>query len=216
MKDREQKYYICKSGEVKKQAEKHRKVFIQLVEDLWSVITALGGKEARLCYTMMLIKGIKFEKQPEVGWTKPDKFGLSRPKQGTLQPDLMQYFTPKGSYAVTLHPELKEFKDWLKCPFWYSYKTQGGSGSITIGRLFADTFVYWYDPKGPILLELPDVARAKREAINNNQTIDNDVLDWKPPKGLKEILIEEWNLMAAKHKKKQKERRLRGENMPKL
>jgi hypothetical protein len=44
------------------------------------------------------------------------------------------------------------------------------------------------------------VAAAKARALKEGRTIDGNVLDWVPPKGLKEILSEEWDLMAAKHK----------------
>jgi hypothetical protein len=48
---------------------------------------------------------------------------------------------------------------------------------------------------------LPDVALAKAECAKNGYTVEGNALDWTPPKGLKEILLEEWELMAAKHKR---------------
>lgn len=206
MKDCDQKFYICVSGEVRRHAEEHRRTFCRLRDHLWKIVESLGSDEAIINDTMMLIDGIKFAGGPPTGWTKPDKSGCSRPKRGTLPPETQKFFTPGGSYWIKPHEELKAFGDWLKCPFDYSYKSKDGttSGSNTIGRLFADSFVYWYNPKGPILLVLPDVAAAKSRAAKKKEIVEDNVLNWTPPKGLKEILSEEWDLMTAKHRRKSK------------
>lgn len=203
MRDREQKYYLVKSGEVKRRAEEHRKVFIRLRQELWKIVESFGSDTASICDTMMIIEGIKFKGSPPEGWKKPGRYGLSLPKRGTLTPELRKYFPPSNSYRVETHPELKSFGAWLKCPFGYQWKSKDGksSGSYLIGRIFSKGFVFWYDPEGPIMLELPDVAGAKKRAEENGEIVENNVLDWVPPKGLKEILKEEWDLMAAKHER---------------
>ena len=203
MRDADQKYYICKSGEVKRQAEEYRKTYLRLKTKLWEVAESFGVAEASLCPQMMLIRGLCFKGEPPAGWTKA-KHSISYPKRGTLAPGVREFFTPPGSYTVTTHKELLHFQTWLNCPFHYSFTTKDGSGSSTIGRIFSDGFVYWYDPTGPIMLELPDVAAAKKRCKAKKEIPDNNMLDWVPPKGLKEIMIEEWNLMSAKHKKKTK------------
>lgn len=206
MRDSQQKYYLCKSGEVKRRAEEHRKTFLRLRAELWKVVESFGATAARLDDRMMLIQGIEFKGEPPVGWTKK-KHGVSRPKRGILGFNERKFFTPDGSYSVETHKELRPFGDWLKCPFSYLWNSKDGksSGRNHIGRLFSDGFTYWYDPAGPIMLELPDVEAAKKRALERGEIADNNVLDWVPPKGLKEILGEEWGLMAAKHKQKTKE-----------
>ena len=208
MKDCDQKHYLCTSGEVKRRAEEHRRTFIRLKENLWKVVKSLDSDEACINDAMMLIEGIRFKGVyvPD-GWTKPDRRMLSRPKRGTLPPETMKFFTPGGSYAIETHPELKAFNDWLKCPFSYSYQSKDGTmtGRNTIGRLFSDGFTYWYSSTGPIMLVLPDVTAAKKRAKEKKEIVDGSVLDWTPPKGLKEILREEWDLMAAKHSLKKVE-----------
>ncbi len=204
MRDSPQKYYLVKSGEVKRRAEEYRKTYLRLHTQLWKVIGSLGCEKASICRTMMLIRGLCFEGDPPKGWTKP-KHGISYPKRGTLSPDVQKFFQPQTCW-VTLHKDLKPFVDWLDCPFHYTWKFKDGktSGSNTLGRLFSDGFVFWYDPKGPIMLELPDVARAKKRAEERGEIVDGNKLDWVPPKGLKEILKEEWNLMQAKHERVEK------------
>jgi hypothetical protein len=203
MKDCTQKHYLCTSGEVKRHAEEHRHTFIRLREQLWKVVKSFGSDEASICDTMMLIRGIKFKGAPPEGWTKPNRYEGSRPKRGTLPPETMKFFTPGGSYFIETHPELKALNEWLKCPFSYSYQSKDGktTGRNTIGRLFSDGFTYWYSSTGPIMLILPDVAAAKARAKEKKEIVDGNVLDWTPPKGLKEILKEEWDLMAAKHRR---------------
>lgn len=203
MRDSPQKYYLVKSGEVRRRAEEYRKTYIRLKANLWKIISSFGCEEASLDVRMMLIRSLRFKKAPPAGWTKPNRWGLSRPKPGTLKPEIRKFFTPSGTYCVETHMELKSFEAWLACPFGYSWKSKDGksSGSATIGRLFSDGFVYWYDPEGPIMLELPDVAGAKKRAAERGELVDNNALDWVPPKGLKEILSEEWDLMAAKHER---------------
>lgn len=202
MRDADQKYYICKSGEVKHRAEEHRTTFLRLKDKLWEVVNSFGSERASIDTRMMLIQGIEFKGEPPVGWTKK-KNGVSKPKRGTLPPEVRKFFTPDGSYYVTPHEDLNPLAKWLNCPFGYSWKSKDGksSGMHHLGRLFSDGFTYWYDKDGPIMLELPDVAKAKAESIKRGEIVENNVLDWVPPKGLKEILPEEWDLMAAKHKK---------------
>jgi hypothetical protein len=203
MRDLDQKHYLCTSGEVKKRAEEHRRVFLRLRARLWKVVKSFGSDEASICDSMMLICGIHFKDGPPPGWTKPGRYdNCSRPKRGTVPPEIRALFTPGGSYVVEPHEELKPFGEWLNCPFRYSYTSKDGtcSGSSTIGRIFADSFVYWYDPSGPLMLILPDVAAAKVRSIKKREIVDGNVLDWQPPVGLKEILSEEWDLMKAKHK----------------
>lgn len=204
MRDSDQKYYLCKSGEVKRRAEEYRATYLRLKAKLWEILESFGAEEASICPTMMLIQGIAFKGEPPAGWSKK-KHGVSRPKPGTIAPELRRFFQPNSCW-IELHKDLAPFRDWLACPFHYTYTMKPGnplkitSGSGHLGRLFSDGFVFWYDPAGPIMLELPDVAGAKKRADERGEIVDNHALDWTPPKGLKETLSEEWDLMAAKHK----------------
>lgn len=205
MRDRDQKYYLCKSGEVKRRAEEHRKAYIKLKSKLWKVVESFGSDSASIDTQMMLIRGIAFKGDAPTGWTK-EKHGVSRPKKGTLPAEVRRFFVPDGGYMVETHKDLVGFLQWLGCPFGYGWKSKEGasSGSSHIGRLFARDRMFWYDEHGPIMLELPDVAGAKARAAEAGHIVDDNVLDWTPPKGLKEIMKEEWDLMAARHERAEK------------
>lgn len=185
-------FYLANSGEAKKKAWEYRASFIRLGAALFKIVESFGATKASTCDTMMLLRGVILPK-PLDGWTKPDRDGLSRPLKTKANADLLRHFTPGGYYAVKEHPELAAFNEWLKCPCGYSY-TQGPniSGTTRIGK------------HGPVGVVLPNVAKERAEAVAAGKKVENNVLDWKPPRGLKRILCEEWDLMEAKHKARSK------------
>ncbi len=198
MQDFPQKYYLCVSGEVKERAEEYQKAYNELWSHLIKLVKSMGATDYRFEPSMMLLIGIKFKGEPPKGWTK--KRGYSRPPDNKA---ISKYFTPSGGHRITTHPKLAAFQEWLGCPMSYSYtKGKTNSGWTTIGRLFSDGLLYWYDSTGPILLVIPDVALARSQARAEGLKIADKGLTWKRPKGLKEILPEEWYLMSANHEQK--------------
>lgn len=197
-------FYLANSGEAKKKAWEYRAAVIRLGAALFKIVESYGATKASTHDTMMLLRGVILPK-PLDGWTKPDSNGLSRPLKTKANADLLRHFTPDGYYTLKEHPELAAFSDWLKCPCGYSY-TQGPniSGSTRIGSLFRPIQVVWYSEHGPVGVVLPNVAKERAEAVAAGKTVKDNVLDWKPPRGLKCILSEEWDLMAAKHKARSK------------
>jgi hypothetical protein len=204
MQDFPQKHYICVAGNVKKHAEAYREAHMRLYGKLITVAKSVGVTSIHYEPSMMLLISLYFKEAPPAGWTKKDKYGRSRPLPTLANKEMLTHFTPGGSHQITTHPELLAFQTWLGCPLSYNYK-QGDtcSGWSTIGRLFSDGLLYWYSVTGPIVLVIPDMVAARKYAKENKQIVTDNVLDWKPPKGLKEILPEEWELMAAKHKQAQ-------------
>ncbi len=203
MEDHPQIHYLCASGEVKKRAEAHRRAFTKLRKALFDVVHSLGATRCRIQDSMLLLQGITFEGEPPTGWTKKDKGGCSRPKPTKANAEILKHFTPSGGYCIETHPDLLDFEKWLGCPMSYEYtQAPTSKGWSTIGRMFADGVLYWYSATGPILAILPDIAAARIYAEEHRQVVVGNVLDWKPPKGLKRILPEEWKLMQAKHKLK--------------
>ena len=194
------KYYICESGEVRKKANAHRAAFIRLKSALFDVVNSLGAKQCRIETDMMLLSGIYFPNDPPAGWTKKGPRG-SRPKPIKANADILKHFTPSTPYQVTTHPELQALWDWLKCPASYSWKMPGKehSGWEMIDHRFSTHQACWLDANGPVVLILPNVAAAKAKALELGRAIEGSALDWTPPKGLREILPEEWDLMKARH-----------------
>lgn len=197
-----QKHYLCNSGEVKKRAEAHRAIFTKLRHDLFDIVASVGATKCHIQDSMMLLQGIIFDDDAPDGWTKNNKKMGSRPKNIEANKEILKHFTPGRSYSIKTHSELAVFLQWLGCPMSYLYsKGEHHSGSHSIGRIFADSILYWYSVDGPILAVLPDVALARKQSVENGEAVVGNVLDWKPCKGLKEIMPEEWDLMKAKHKR---------------
>lgn len=201
-------YYLCESGEVRKRANSHRTTYIKLKTALVNAVEALGCKDASVDETMMRLRGVVFPGAVPAGWSKPDKHRLSRPLRLKENEAVRKHFTPDGGYMVERHPQLQEFFTWLGCPTGYRY-TQGKtcSGNTCIGNIFAPVGVYWYAARGPLMLRTPDVAKEKADAASEKREVEKGALDWKPPKGLRRILAEEWALMQAKYERAHPEKR---------
>lgn len=194
-------FYLLNSGEVLKRAQQYREIFIRLRTELFGFVHSMGCERACVDETMMLLRGIVFEGSPPKGWKKPcKKHGLSRPNPTKANAAALRWFTPAAPHAIKPHPELQGFLQWLDCPSSYAYKTDGGGwGSKSIGDFFNHTVLAWYSPDGPILLKTPDHHAAVLEAKAMGITPTDAALDWKPPVGCEQILIERWRLMEAEH-----------------
>lgn len=195
-------FYICASGEVRKRANAYRAAHRRLYSALFDIVHSLGANEASIESSMMKLRGIAFLKGAPSGWTKPDKHGLSRPMKTKENAEILRHFTPGGCYSVEMHPELRSFFEWLKCPCGYEYKSGTCEGWTRIGAGFDPVGLFWYTTNGPILLKTPDMAAARKNAADSKQIVTNNVLNWTPPKGCKKVMIEEWKLMQAKHERR--------------
>lgn len=193
-------YHICEGGELLQRAEKHREHHNRLSKELFDIVHGLGCEAACIDQKTMKLRSIKFDGAPPKGWTKPDKDRLSRPKKLRANAEMLQHFTPR-TYQVRWHADLAEFFSWLSFPEHYNYRgpDPGCSGSCSVGGLFAEPGLFWFCQDGPILLRLPDIEREKRICEKDGRVIDDNKLDWQKPKGLRDILKEEWDFMTAKY-----------------
>ena len=194
-------YYLCTSGEVKKLANEHRAAHIRLKKELWAFVESMGCKSASIDERLMRLRGVVFPSEVPSGWTKLNKHKLSCPQRYNKDPDILRYFVQRMPTIPEEPAELAKFHTWLNCPLGYHYTHKTGNGWSRIGGFYG-VRLYWYSATSPIMLEVPDVKNAKAQAHHAGYTVKNNVLDWKLPKGCKEIMVEEWQLMVAKHKKK--------------
>jgi hypothetical protein len=199
-------YYLIKSGEILERANKYRQDYKVLHEELFAFVESLGCCRASVEKRIMKLRGIVFPPSVPVpvpeGWTKPDKYNLSRPKNTKANANALRYFTPSGGYVLQWHPKFQEFYAWLGCPTKYSYTHpgKGVSGTTGIGELVNPVDLYWYNDKSPMMLKVPDMEQAQDEADTDGRVLDDPkVLEWKVPKGCKKILPEKWKLMEAEY-----------------
>lgn len=191
-------YYLCASGEAKRQANAYRRTFLRLHDALRKIAKDLGAQTMDVSECMRL-RSLGFKGNPPPGWTKPDKHGHSRPLKRRANAAILQHFTPE-IYRVMPHADLQPFFTWLACPTSYEYTTGNGWGSHSIGRLSKPIGLAWLGRTGPILLWTPDVAAARRAAAKRpGEKVKGNALNWKPPAGLRRIPLEQWKLLEAKH-----------------
>jgi hypothetical protein len=198
----DQKYYIIESGKMLELAEKLRIEYSKSIEIINSYVNSLGGKSYNTSLTDNALHSIGFNHDIPEGFCKPDRYGLSRPKKKS------PYYAEFKKYKKTdLSSKLQEN---LKVPLVVSYKKNGSfSGSSRIGNMWKPVGIYWFKKDGPILLIIPDVAKAVKEfsdTYGDEISFENGVENWRLDEtGLKEIIKEEWDLMVAKHKKSTEE-----------
>jgi hypothetical protein len=134
----------------------------------------------------------------QANWTRPDSQGRRRPKRGTAEYNA--FFTKDARYT----PAEKLIAECLKVPCSIGYKTAGGEGWTSIGRMLrACGFLWMHKDTGPYAIWIPDVEaclaelKAKHKKVKGFKILggaDKWVLDTT---GLKPILEEEWALMVA-------------------
>jgi hypothetical protein len=192
-----QKYYIVESGFLLDIADSYRKDFLEAKERIFEYVKGLGGETYKLGIRDQLY-AIGFPKriQPK-DFKRPDSDGCCQPYvRSKLNDDFKEYSLPSC---------VKPLKLALGFPDSLSYKTGTGKGSVCIGHPFRPAGFYWYNADSPLLLSIPDVdAYAKNIAKGRGDIIfTGDQHTWKlDDNGCREIIVEEWDLMVAKHKQK--------------
>jgi hypothetical protein len=194
------KYYLIDNEQMIAIARAFRKAYIEQAGRYWEFAESIGGDAYQVGFNDRLI-GIRLpnEKRPP-GWCKPREYrGVSYPMKKS---DWKEKMNAMGRLPqiVDFFPELSE------TPCWIGYKDPTSEGGIRIGNALQPVQICWYSADSPFMLMLPDVARALQvtKVEHPDATILGDIESWKPPTGLREILIEEWNFMVAKYNKEKK------------
>jgi hypothetical protein len=146
----------------------------------------------------MNLTGLVFPKgEVPAGYVKPNRHRVTRPRKDNKE--VSKLFQQDGT--VVLFQPMQEFRTWLGCPVGYSYHYDGGSVSRCIGSFLNPIGLYWFDETGPILLQIPDVEFYHKKALEENFSVDGDVLSWRMNnEGAREILKEEWDFIVATHR----------------
>lgn len=190
------KYYIVEADDLIEKANRFRAAYIEQQKRFWEFVETNGGDAYQTGFNDRLI-GIRFpdDKRP-AGWCKPKSYrGVSYPMKKSDWREKL--------FDVGQLPQIADyFPDLVDTPNWISFEGPKSKGGTRIGNGFQPIQLCWYSEDSPLMLMLPDVERALREVKidHPDATTQGDIEQRKPPAGLREILIEEWNLMVAKHK----------------
>lgn len=194
----ENSYYIVESGKVLEIAEAFRNEHTRVHNEIIEYLKSLGASQ----YNTNLngqIHGCVFDDKIPEGFTKEKKYGICLPKKKSTHYDKFKSF---------IFPNPYKYMEFYKIPTGISYKYENGSGGTALGNPFKPVEFYWYDVEGPILLKIPNIKYyvKKLKQQYKNIKIADDKDGWEMPlEGLHKVLIEEWDLMAAKHKQMSEE-----------
>ena len=145
------------------------------------------------------IAGVVFEGNIPPDFCKPDNYGVTRPKKTS------KYYKEFKRDDLKLPDVEKWILDKFYIPTGYGYKYDGGSGGTAIGHPFKPIEICWYstDDNAPLMLKIPNIPYEieYKKATRSNVVFENDFDKWKLDEtGLRQILVEEWDLMVAKYK----------------
>lgn len=184
------KYFIAKSGDILDAAEKFRRDKLLFSERMMQELEKLNAQTARVSFRGNVFS-IKFEdgKTP-TGFKKPDKNGFTEPYKNNKEwHDILQ--------ALPVEPQAYQYiEPVLKCQTAIIFK----NGFCAIGHPFYPFQVCWYSADSPLLIITPDLEKSLLEH-DDRELADDFNKEWIPPDGLEEILIEQWDLWAAQHRK---------------
>ena len=185
------KYYIAESGKVAEEAALYRQSRLLWGEEVREFLESCGATSGRIGWGGKL-HSLKFEGATPDGFKKADKYGYQSPyvknkewinrlADGPTEPQSIDYI--EKAMEIVAH---------------LSYESETSKGSMRIGG-FEPVQVCYYSEDSPLLVILPDVSGSIAERKSSGYTVTS-ITSWVAPDGLREILKEEWDLMAAKYK----------------
>lgn len=188
-------YYVIESGELLKIAEKYRTDYISAHNKIKDFIELLGADKYWIEHGGEL-EGVAFKKgQLRDDFIKPtDRGYMMYPKKNSKIHDEFYSYSKPTPYGV--------ISGYTKCPICIEYEYKGGSGATTAGHGWSPFEFTWYSKDSPLLLKIPNVKHAvdKLKKEHENVVFKNNEDKWKMNEdGLRQILLEEWDLMVAKY-----------------
>lgn len=188
------KHYIIEGGPVLEAAVKHRTDHITAMNAIAAYVRSVDGSTGYLMGFNSLLS-IRFKGRRPEGFKTPNKNGGCQPYKKS---DYNKQFDdlPKT-------PSTKLVSELLGCPCELRYEHDSGKGVRRIGNMFNPIQVCWYAEHGPLLLITPDVPKHIEllKIYDPSAVLTNKEDEWLiDEKHFREILIEEWDFMAAKHK----------------
>lgn len=190
------KYYLIEGEPWLTVARDYVDEVFRVCSEVWEYVESIGashywraGKDGRLF-------AVGFDGTPPDGFRKPNRKGQCIPKKSS------EYAAQFAALPILPDPR-ESILSVAEIPTRISYGGKHGRGSMSIGNLFEPMSIACFHGDGPFLLRIPDVAAeiADLKAQDEGIIIEGGLDDWRMDEtGLRAILIEEWNLMEARHK----------------
>lgn len=188
------KYYLVEGGEILAKVSQFRAELMKHRHAAMDYVKSIGGTGYQSSF-MDGIYAIQFpEGQVPEGFKKPNRYKCCVPKvKSSYCAEFLKYKAPHATEWM---------KKFLGIPLQLNYSCGNSTGGSCTGHPFEPISICWFATDGPLLLIIPDVAAKAEELRNGKEIIFEDNADqWRMPlEGVREILREEWDFMAAKHK----------------
>jgi len=195
------RYFLVESGDILTKANAYRLEYNRVHKALWDYAVSLGGT----AYNLAVDGGLRAVRFPE--GTKPP-YGFKHPdKDGTCRPRLHSKLSLEFA-ALPRMPDVMEYvggvNPLLDVEFTTTSDPNEPTSKVPIGNPRYPVFIDWFSVEGPLLLGIPDqvltCAYLKRKHPEVTFRKGEDKHD-PNTEGLKEILLEEWDLMEARYRR---------------
>lgn len=188
------KFYLIEQGEMLDFMNDYRKRYMADVQKITKYVKSLGGENWGEFFGTL--SGVVFPHgKVSSDFCKPNKYGVSEPKKRSVFTEEFKEYTIPLFY--------NEFSKKTGFHNTLSYKTKGGmnGGSTSIEK----PQPLWFSADGAVGIAMPDYRKKRKEVEDAGKyTISGKMQGWEfDTTGLKEILKEEWDLIAAKYRQEQ-------------
>lgn len=187
-------YYIAEHGQILEVCESFRSDIIEWRKKVFDYLTTIGAEGYQVGWAGNILS-VKFKGERPEGFKVPNKHGCCEPY---AKSDWRQRLAELGT-----QPDADDYLEpIIKAPRKIHYKSannDGRSGGYNIGHMFSFYQICYFSETGPLLVVLPDVEKElKRFPVAHPDCVITNDVSYNLPPGLKPILAEEWDLMAAK------------------
>lgn len=158
----------------------------------------IGGEATTHMRQTGQLSGVVFPRgeTPE-GWTKPNGRRISYPKKRSQYHKEVAALPAAHSFLGALQAEIGPVSHDM------SWEDGECSGSQMVGPFFGVQCYTFNGADGPFLLEVPDLARARKNLLAERPSAtikESRGADWNfSLEGTRRVLKEEWDFLAAKH-----------------
>ena len=196
------KYYIIEGEPYLSVAKAYMKEYQAAHKRICKYLDSLGIKQWRYGWGGQIAGVVIGKSKFAEFFTKPDRHGISFPKRKTE-------YNKEFDKEIYRLPSLATYVNKFTIPTGFSYSYEWCKGSCAVGHPLNPIEICWYKlgKDAPIMFKIPDIQTTikRYKILYPDIVFENGVDEWKLDEtGLREILVEEWDLMVAKHEKEQR------------
>lgn len=197
-------YFAVDGGRTLELARRHVAERAAVEEVNRALAKELGAERYTVDYSTGVLCGVVFPGKPHSDFKKPNKNGVSSSRAKTAwdaRLSLMKGYDRRGFSLAKA----------LGVPTDISYRKDGveqGGGCISGGFSSGVGFLY-LSKDGPFALYIPDIAQVVADYEARGYTVCDECKNFKPEfDGARPILKEEWELVVARHKLAEAEKKV--------